>query len=76
MIIGKKDYRNLDKVIFRSIPDNSARLNALMTGEIDLADGINPSDGKTIEGNANLQLFERPSMNVGYLRLNSNTSSI
>ena len=34
----------LDKVIFRSIPDNSARLNALITGEIDLADGINPSD--------------------------------
>ena len=51
MIIGKKDYQNLDKVIFRSIPDNSARLNALMTGDIDLADGINPSDGKSIEGN-------------------------
>lgn len=59
----------LDQVIFRSIPDNSARLNALLSGEIDLADGITPSDGKTIEGNADLQLFERPSMNVGYLGL-------
>lgn len=59
----------LDTIIFRAIPDNSARLNALMTGEIDLADGINPSDAAAIEGNADLQLIERPSMNVGYLGL-------
>ncbi|WP_252504138.1 ABC transporter substrate-binding protein [Sporosarcina sp. Marseille-Q4943] len=59
----------LNKVIFRSIPDNSARLNALIAGEIDLADGINPADGEKIEGNADLQLIERPSMNVGYLGL-------
>lgn len=59
----------LDKIIFRSIPDNSARLNALTTGEIDLADGINPSDAATVESNAELQLIERPSMNIGYLGL-------
>lgn len=59
----------LDKVIFRSIPDNSARLNELMAGNIDLADGINPSDGKTVEGDSTLQLIERPSMNIGYLGL-------
>lgn len=59
----------LDQVIFRSIPDNSARLNALLSGEIDLADGITPSDAPTVEGDENLQLFERPSMNVGYLGL-------
>ena len=63
------DLPKLDKVIFRSIPDNSARLNALTAGEIDLADGINPSDGAGIEGNAALQLIERPSMNIGYLGL-------
>lgn len=59
----------LDKVIFRSIPDNSARLNDLVAGNIDLADGINPSDGKGIEANSALQLIERPSMNIGYLGL-------
>ncbi|MDW0110824.1 ABC transporter substrate-binding protein [Sporosarcina aquimarina] len=59
----------LDKVVFRAIPDNAARLNALTTGEIDLADGINPADGAKIEGDSKLQLFERPSMNVGYLGL-------
>ena len=59
----------LKKIIFQSFPDNSARLNALMAGDIELADGINPSDGKSIEDNEKLQLFERPSMNVGYLGL-------
>lgn len=59
----------LDKIIFRSIPDNSARLNDLMTGAIDLADGINPSDGASVSSNAELQLIERPSLNVGYLGL-------
>lgn len=61
------DLPKVDKVIFRSIPENSARLSALTSGEIDLADGINPSDAGTIESNDKLQLFKRPSLNVGYL---------
>ena len=59
----------LDTLIFRSIPDNSARLNELISGSIDLADGINPSDAATVSGNTDLQLIERPSMNIGYLGL-------
>lgn len=65
----QKGLPKLDKVVFKSIPDNSARLNALIKGEIDLADGINPADGEKIESNDDLQLIERPSMNVGYLGL-------
>ncbi|MCY9278442.1 ABC transporter substrate-binding protein [Bacillus haynesii] len=57
----------LQKIIFRAIPENSARLNALKTGEIDLMDGVNPSDIESIKADANLKTFERPSMNVGYL---------
>lgn len=67
----QKGQPKLDKLIFKSITDNSARLNALKTGEIDLADGINPTDAKTIEDDSNLQLLKRPSMNVGYLGLTS-----
>jgi len=59
----------LERIIFRYIPDNSARLNELMAGNIDLADGINPSDAGSIESNSELQLIERPSMNIGYLGL-------
>ncbi|MBQ0140155.1 MAG: ABC transporter substrate-binding protein [Kurthia sp.] len=64
-----KDLPKLDKLVFKSIPDNSARLNELKAGGIDLADGINPSDAATIEGDDTLQLFKRPSLNVGYLGL-------
>jgi peptide/nickel transport system substrate-binding protein len=65
-----KDLPKLDGVTFKVIKDNSARLNALTKGEIDLMDGLNPSDMKTVSGNSKLQLFERPSMNVGYLGFN------
>lgn len=65
----KAGLPKLDRVIFRAIPDNSARLNALTTGDIDIADGLNPSDAQSIKDNSNLQLIERPSMNVGYLGL-------
>jgi peptide/nickel transport system substrate-binding protein len=65
-----KDLPKLDGVTFKVIKDNSARLNALTKGEIDLMDGLNPSDMKSVEGNDKLQLFERPSMNVGYLGFN------
>ncbi|MDQ0156179.1 ABC transporter substrate-binding protein [Robertmurraya andreesenii] len=61
----------LDEVIFRVIPENSARLNALMSGEVDLIDGVNFSDKETIDGNPDLQVFERPSLNIGYLGLTS-----
>ncbi|MFO1443155.1 ABC transporter substrate-binding protein [Bacillus sp. Bva_UNVM-123] len=59
----------LDTVIFRSIPENSARLNALSAGEVDLIDGVNFSDVTAIEGNADLQVFNRPSMNIAYVGL-------
>jgi peptide/nickel transport system substrate-binding protein len=57
----------LNKVIFVSIPDNSARLNALLSGEIHLADGLNNSDVGQLTGD--LQAINRPSMNIGYLGL-------
>ena len=59
----------LKKIIFRAIPENSARLNALKTGEIDLMDGVNPSDIESIKSDPNLKIIERPSMNIGYLGL-------
>jgi peptide/nickel transport system substrate-binding protein len=62
----------LNKVIFRVIPENTARLNALANGEIDVMDGLNNSDEATVLANDNLQVIERPSMNVGYIGLTNN----
>ena len=50
----------LEKVIFKSIPDNTARLNALIVGDIDLADSINPADRMEVDEDADLQFVERP----------------
>ncbi|MFB6468371.1 ABC transporter substrate-binding protein [Cytobacillus sp. Hz8] len=65
----QKGLPKLDKVVFRTIPDNSARLNALSAGEVDLIDGVNFSDVESIKANKDLQIFYRPSLNVGYLGL-------
>ncbi|MCF6412003.1 ABC transporter substrate-binding protein [Pseudalkalibacillus salsuginis] len=67
----KEGLPKLDKVIFRAIPDNSNRLNALKTGEVHLIDGVNPSDVAEIEQAEELKPFFRPSMNVGYLGFNT-----
>ncbi|MGC4377014.1 ABC transporter substrate-binding protein [Fictibacillus sp. Mic-4] len=66
----KKGLPKLDKVIIKVIKDNSARLNALVKGEVDLIDGVNPSEVDKVKSNSKLQLFERPPMNIGYLGFN------
>ncbi|MDQ0215965.1 ABC-type transport system substrate-binding protein [Oikeobacillus pervagus] len=66
----KKGLPKVDKVIFKVIEDNSARLNALIKGELDLIDGLNPSDVGKVKETKDLKIFERPSMNVGYLGFN------
>ncbi len=64
------DKAKLDKVIFRPIPDNAARLQALQTGEIQGYDLVEPQDVPTIEGDSNLQILDRPAFNVGYVGIN------
>jgi peptide/nickel transport system substrate-binding protein len=64
------DEAKLDKVIFRPISDNAARLQALQTGEIQGYDLVEPQDIPTIEGDSNLQVLDRPAFNVGYVGFN------
>ncbi|TCP70480.1 ABC transporter substrate-binding protein [Baia soyae] len=67
----EKGLPKMDKVIFKSIPDNAARFTALKSGDIDMMDGLNPDDAKLVEADKKLQLKLRPGMNVGYLALNT-----
>ncbi|MDS8854813.1 ABC transporter substrate-binding protein, partial [Streptococcus pneumoniae] len=55
----------LDQVIYQVIPENSARLNALQTGEIDIVDGMNASDTTIVEDTEGIELIKRPSFNIG-----------
>jgi peptide/nickel transport system substrate-binding protein len=60
----------LDRLIFRSIPENSVRLMALTQGSIDGMDNLVPDFLPTIESDEKLQLLSQPGMNVGYLAMN------
>ncbi len=59
----------LDRVIFRYIPDGSARRQALETGEIDGYDPVDPPDIGPLRA-AGFQVLERPAFNVGFLGIN------
>ncbi|WP_303802083.1 ABC transporter substrate-binding protein [Alicyclobacillus macrosporangiidus] len=61
----------LDQLIFQVIPDNTARLNALRAGQIDVMEGVNPSDIQSVKSDPNLNLYISPSNNVGYLAFNT-----
>ncbi|MEC0369408.1 ABC transporter substrate-binding protein [Paenibacillus chibensis] len=66
----KQGLPKLNKVIVRSIPDNSARFNALQNGEIDIMEDLNPDDLSVLESKSDLQKINRPSFNVAYLGFN------
>ena len=65
---GKKAI--LRRVIFRAIPDNAARLQALQTGEIQGYDLVEPQDIPTIKRNSKLKVLDRPAFNVAYVTIN------
>jgi peptide/nickel transport system substrate-binding protein len=61
---------NLDRLIFRPIADNAARLQALQAGDIQGYDLVEPQDIETIQGDDNLQILDRPPFNVAYVGIN------
>lgn len=61
----------VDTLVFRSIPDDSARFLELQAGAIDIMDGINPDDVAAAGANDRFQVFPRPAMNVSYLAMNT-----
>ena len=60
----------IERLIFRSIPENSVRLIALTQGSIDGMDNLVPDFLPTIESHDHLALLSQPGMNVGYLAMN------
>jgi peptide/nickel transport system substrate-binding protein len=74
VMVRNDDYwgekANIERLIFRPISDNAARLQALQSGEIQGYDLVEPQDIQTIEGDSNLQILDRPAFNVGYVTIN------
>jgi ABC-type transport system substrate-binding protein len=71
---ANKDYWGgrppVERIIFRSIPDNSVRLIELQNGSIHAMEFPNPDDLEQIRNDPTLEIIEQPGMNVGYLALN------
>jgi len=70
---GKKS--KLAKVIFRPISNNTARLQALQTGEIMGYDLVAPQDYNAIKNNKSLKLLTRPAFNVAYVTIHQGQGS-
>ncbi len=66
-----RERPKLDKLIFKVIPDASARLLALEVGEVHGIEYPDPADFDRIRANKDLKLLTEPGMNVGYLAINS-----
>jgi len=61
----------IDKLVFRVIKDNSARYLAVKAGDCHgMGEGANPDDAKAARTDPNLQVLDRPPLNVGYLAFN------
>ncbi len=60
----------LDKVVFRSIPENSVRFLELKAGSIHICQFPNPADIELARQDKNIKLISQPGMNIGYLSFN------
>jgi peptide/nickel transport system substrate-binding protein len=60
----------LERIVFRSIPENSVRLIALSQGAIHGMDNLVPDFVANISADPKMQLLKQPGMNVGYLAMN------
>ncbi len=60
----------LDRVVFRAIPESSARFFELGAGTLDVIDGIPPEDVKALAANEDVVVLGEPGMNVAYLAMN------
>jgi peptide/nickel transport system substrate-binding protein len=61
----------LDRVIWRTIAEDTVKLSELTTGGVDVANQIDFKDIDTVQNDANLQVVSGPFWNVQFLGLNA-----
>ncbi|MFT4040502.1 MAG: ABC transporter substrate-binding protein, partial [Thermomicrobiales bacterium] len=60
----------LDRVVWRTIADDTVRLSELQTAAIDVANQVDFKDAATVESDPNLQLITGPFLNVQFVAFN------
>lgn len=63
------DKAKVDKVVFKVTKENSVRASELMTGSVDIIDGVDPNDVKKLE-ESKMSLFKSDGMNINYMAFN------
>ncbi|MDF2595942.1 MAG: transporter substrate-binding protein [Clostridia bacterium] len=64
------DKAKTQNIVFKFIPDNSARIVALKNGEVDMLDGIDSTGVAQIETDGN-KVYNVPGMNINYMAYNT-----
>ncbi|MEI6083515.1 MAG: ABC transporter substrate-binding protein [Verrucomicrobiota bacterium] len=74
VLAANRDYWDgapqLDRLIFKVVPDSATRLIQLQTGQIQAMDGLDPNDIPIIQKDKQVKLITAPGLNVAYLAIN------
>lgn len=62
---------NLDRVVFRVIPEQTTELTELLTGRVDLIRGVQPSEARRVEASEGVRLLSNPSRSYTFLAWNT-----
>lgn len=60
----------VDRLIFRTIPEESTRIAELLTGRVDIISDVPPEQVRAINANPRLRIESRPSKRVPFVGLN------
>ena len=60
-----------ERLIMRTIPDNTVRLLELKAGKIHALDGLQPAELTELDDNRKFTIHTQPGMNIGYLAFSS-----
>lgn len=67
---------NIDKLVFRSIPEASNRVIGLETEELDVAYAVSPIDAEQVQNNQNLTLMTVDPLAIEFIGFNMNDSKL
>jgi ABC-type transport system substrate-binding protein len=76
ILIANPDYwgeaPKIEQIIFTNIVDANAQLQAVETGDADIAYSLNPDSVASVEQNPDLQIISGSSLSIQYLAMNLN----
>src|SRR5699024_305108 len=74
-LVKNEDYwgeqANVDSITFKTVPESSARIAELRTGEADIIYPVNPNDVSEIDENEGTHVHKSESASMSYLGMNN-----